>query len=86
MAGYTAFTTGIVRNATSWIPITTINQAGVNKISVYDRMFNRLLGQLRQRPMVNKEFKKAAQDKIDADEKSKKDRFDTIVDRIRKED
>lgn len=47
MAGYTAFTTGIVRDATSWIPITTVNAAGVNKISIYDRMFNRLLCQMR---------------------------------------
>lgn len=37
MAGYTAFSTGIVRHAVVWIPIKTINQAGVNKISVYDR-------------------------------------------------
>lgn len=37
MAGYTAFSTGIVRNAVSFIPIKTINQAGINKISIYDR-------------------------------------------------
>jgi hypothetical protein len=37
MAGYTAFSTGIVRNAASFIPIKTINEAGVSKLSVYDR-------------------------------------------------
>ena len=56
MAGYTAFSTGVVKDATVWIPIKTINQAGVNKISVYDRMFLRLLGSIKQRPMINKEF------------------------------
>jgi hypothetical protein len=39
MAGYTAFSTGIVRNAVSFIPIKTINQAGINNISIYDRTF-----------------------------------------------
>lgn len=64
MAGYTAFSTGIVRNAVSYIPIQTINQAGVNKISVYDRAWQRLLGSIRQKPMVNPEFLEAAKDKI----------------------
>jgi 6-phosphofructokinase 1 len=35
--GYTAFSTGIVRNAVSWIPIKTINQAGIRKVNVFDR-------------------------------------------------
>ena len=47
MAGYTAFSTGIVRDAASFIPIKTINQAGINKISVYDRAWQRLLGSIR---------------------------------------
>lgn len=34
MAGYTAFTTGIVNNAVTWIPIQTINDAGCNTINV----------------------------------------------------
>lgn len=64
MAGYTAFSTGIVRNATSFIPIKTINQAGINKISIYDRTWQRLLGTIRQKPMVNDEFKQKAFEKI----------------------
>ena len=47
MAGFTAFSTGVVKNAASYIPIKTINQAGVNKISIYDRIFQRLLGTIR---------------------------------------
>ena len=47
MAGYTAFSTGVVRNAVSFIPIKTINEAGSNKISVYDRAWQRLLGTMR---------------------------------------
>jgi 6-phosphofructokinase 1 len=37
MAGYTAFSTGIVRSASCYIPIKTVIEAGVNKISTYDR-------------------------------------------------
>ena len=37
MAGYTAFSTGVVRNTVAWIPIKTINEAGMNTISTYDR-------------------------------------------------
>lgn len=47
MAGYTAFSTGVVRNAVTIIPIKTINQAGINRISVYDRVWQRLLGSIR---------------------------------------
>ena len=47
MTGYTAFSTGVVRNAVSFIPIKTINEAGSNKISVYDRAWQRLLGTMR---------------------------------------
>lgn len=36
--------------------------------------------------MVNKEFVKAAQDKIDADENSRKERFTSIYERIKKAD
>jgi hypothetical protein len=37
MAGFTAFSSGVIKNAVSWIPIKTINEAGINKISIFDR-------------------------------------------------
>lgn len=37
MAGYTAFSVGIVRNAVAFIPVTTMIEAGINNISMYDR-------------------------------------------------
>lgn len=55
-AGFTAFSTGIVRNSVVWIPIKTINQAGVNKISVFNRTWQRLLSSIGQKNMVNPEF------------------------------
>ena len=54
MAGYTAFSSGVIKNAVSWIPIKTINEAGINKISIFDRTWQRLLSSMRQKPMVNK--------------------------------
>ena len=68
MAGYTAFTVGIIRNAVSWIPIKTINQAETNKISVYDTMWQRLVGQMRMKSLINDEFKEAADKKIREEE------------------
>jgi len=55
MAGYTGFSVGVVRNSVSFIPITTLIKAGVNRISMYDRMWQRLMSQNRQVPMVNPE-------------------------------
>lgn len=86
MAGYTAFSTGVVKDATSYIPIKTINQAGVNKISTFDRMFQRLLGAIKQRPMVNKEFEQKAKDKIQHEEDEKAKRMEAIKERIMQED
>ena len=67
-AGFTAFSTGIVRNSVVWIPIKTINQAGVNKISVFNRTWQRLLMSIGQKNMVNTEFQHAAWEKIHKDE------------------
>ena len=86
MAGYTAFSTGVVRNAVSFIPIKTINQAGINNISIYDRTFQRLLGSIRQKPMINTEFENKAYMKIEKDEKDRNDRFEKIKKRIAEED
>jgi 6-phosphofructokinase 1 len=56
MAGYTGFSVGIVRNSVSWIPVTTLIKAGTNRISMDDRVWQRLMAQNRQPPMVNEEF------------------------------
>jgi len=86
MAGFTAFSTGVVKNAASYIPIKTVNQAGVNKISIYDRIFQRLLGQIRQRPMLNPEFEESAKQLIQKEEDEKVKRFEAIRERISQED
>ena len=56
MAGFTAFSSGVIKNAVSGIPIKTINEAGITRISIVDRAWQRLLGSMRQKSMVNKEF------------------------------
>lgn len=43
MAGYTGFSVGVVRNSVSFIPVTTLIKAGVNRISMFDRMWQRLM-------------------------------------------
>lgn len=37
MAGYTGFSVGSVRNAVVWIPVSTLIEAGVNRMSMLDR-------------------------------------------------
>lgn len=86
MAGFTAFSTGVVKNAASYIPIKTINQAGVNKISIYDRIFQRLLGSIKQRPMINPAFEEKAKARIQQDEDEKRKKLDSIKERILQED
>lgn len=86
MAGYTAFSTGIVRNAVCWIPIKTINQAGVNKISVYDRVFQRLLASIKQKIMIDETTTQAAFEKIQETEEKKAEAYRAIEERVKKED
>jgi 6-phosphofructokinase 1 len=47
MAGYTGFSVGIVRNSVCWIPITTLIKLGTNRLSIYDRIWQRLMSQNR---------------------------------------
>lgn len=47
MAGYTGFSVGVVRNSVSYIPITTLIEAGVNRVSMLDRTWQRLMAQNR---------------------------------------
>jgi 6-phosphofructokinase 1 len=37
MAGYTGFSVGVVRNSVAWIPVTTLIEAGLHRISIGDR-------------------------------------------------
>ena len=43
MTGYTGFSVGIVRNGVAYIPITTMIEAGVANIDLYDRTWQRLV-------------------------------------------
>lgn len=86
MAGFTAFTTGIVNNAVTWIPIQTITDAGVNNISVYRRTWRRLISGMRMQPMINPEFEKQAQMQIEKAHKMKQDCLQSIIERVRRED
>jgi len=47
MAGYTAFSTGVVNDAAVWIPIDTINQAGSKFVTVNDERWQRTLVSIR---------------------------------------
>lgn len=60
MAGYTGFSVGVVRNAVAYIPIQTLIEAGVNRICMFDRTWQRLMGQNRQIFMLNDEYKDKA--------------------------
>ena len=37
MTGYTGFSVGVVRNSVAYIPVTTLIEAGVNRISMTER-------------------------------------------------
>jgi len=43
MSGYTGFSVGVVRNAVAYIPITTLIEAGVNRVSMTERTWQRLM-------------------------------------------
>jgi 6-phosphofructokinase 1 len=60
MFGYTGFSVGIVRNSVCWIPVTTLIKAGTNRMSMTDRIWQRLMSQSSQRDMVNPEFEEEA--------------------------
>lgn len=66
MAGYTGFSVGIVRNSVSMIPVTTLIKAGVNRLSMFDRTWQRLMAQNRQLSMVNEDFEELAKVTIEA--------------------
>jgi len=43
MHGFTGFSVGVVRNTIVYIPVITLMEAGINKVSLYDRKWQRLM-------------------------------------------
>lgn len=85
MAGYTGFSVGVVRNSVTFIPITTLIKAGVNRISMYDRMWQRLMSQNRQVPMVNQENVEVAKQAVLKKHTDRKALFQKIVSEVKED-
>lgn len=83
MYGYTGFSVGVVRNAVAFIPITTLIEAGVNRISMLERTWQRLMAQNRQTYMINDEFREKAWDQIRTKKEMNSKVFKAIIKRIR---
>lgn len=58
----------------------------MNKLSVYNRKWQRLLAQIKQKSMVNDEFEEKAFEKIEAAEQEVKESYQKIEQRIKKDD
>jgi hypothetical protein len=43
MYGFTGFTVGNIRNSLCYIPVTTMNEAGTNKVNLSARPWQRML-------------------------------------------
>ena len=84
MSGYTGFSVGIVRNSVSYIPIQTLIEAGVNRVSMLERTWQRLMAQNRQKYMINDEYKDAAWDMIRERQVERRLKFKEIIQRVRK--
>jgi 6-phosphofructokinase 1 len=85
MAGYTGFSVGIVRNTVCWIPVTTLIKAGTNRMTITDRIWQRLMSQNRQRPMVNEEFEQKAKELVIERAMERTQAITKIIDGIRYE-
>lgn len=85
MAGYTGFSIGIVRNSVAFIPVTTLIKAGVNRISMYDRMWQRLMSQNRQISMINDDYVEMAQELILQKHNEKKELMRKIVSEVKQD-
>ena len=83
MSGYTGFSVGVVRNAVAYIPITTLIEAGVNRVSMTERTWQRLMAQNRQKYMINDELKDKAWELIRVKQESRKVVFRNILKRVR---
>lgn len=83
MAIYTGFSVGVVRNAVAYIPVETLIKAGVNRICMFDRTWQRLMSQNRQPQMLNEEFKQKARQLIEKKREDRKDLFDRIIEGVK---
>ncbi|CDW89434.1 6-phosphofructokinase 3-like [Stylonychia lemnae] len=85
MSGYTGFSVGVVRNAVAYIPITTLIDAGVNRVSMTERTWQRLMAQNRQKYMINDDFKDKAWEVIRQKQEERKQVFRDILKRVRQQ-
>ena len=85
MAGYTGFSVGIVRNSVCWIPITTLIKLGTNRLSIYDRIWQRLMSQNRQRSLVNSEYEEKARESIIKKADERKALFEKVIEDVKKD-
>ena len=61
MSGYTGFSTGSIRNSVCWIPVLTMMEGGINKVSIQGRAWQRLISLNCQPSFVNVENIKVAE-------------------------
>lgn len=83
MAGYTGFSVGIVRNTVAFIPITTLIKAGVNRVSMLERMWQRLMAMNRQTPMVNQGFEEKAKELVLLRRDEKQQIYNQILEEVK---
>ena len=85
MAGYTGFSVGIVRNSVCWIPITTLIKLGTNRLSIYDRIWQRLMSQNRQKSLVNSEHEEKARESIVKTANERKALYEKVILDVRRD-
>ena len=85
MAGYTGFSIGFVRNATAFIPVRTLIEAGINSVSMLSRTYQRYMEQSRGKFIVNEENIDKAKEFVLNSETEKKNTWNKIFARIQKE-
>ena len=64
MHGFTGFSVGKIRNSMCYIPIVTMMEGGSNKVSIRERIWQRLVAINDQPDFVNDAFKEAAEKRI----------------------
>lgn len=83
MHGFTGFSTGKIRNAMCYIPITTMMDGGSNKVSIRSRLWQRLVAINDQPNFVNDEFIPAAEKRIVEAERERAACIQKIKDNIK---
>jgi len=82
MAGYTAFSTGAIRASICYIPVTTIMDAKIKKVTVFARDWLRYLAISGQPCLVNEKNRLAAEVRVKKEILDVKGRYDGIRARI----